>query len=469
MEEQSGRKHFRERMESMVREIRDEIVTGKLKDGQFLPSEKAYAKAYKLSNKSVRQGLDILVSERLVEKIPRVGNKIVRRAAEVQTALRFGYYPSLLEQAALETLIEQFHNRHPNIQVQLVPLPSAHTSQALKPLLADGGIDLLTMSASGFADFAENGDLEELETLEPEPHIYRFLTEAMSHDGRLKMQPFIFSPLILCYNRSHFRKKDVPEPDSGWRWDDLFEYAALLNEEKERVGFYFHFPSYNRWPVFLLQSGVTFRRDEEGSMKLGGTSLLDGLRLCQRLIASQNNFPLLLSEQEADAEKLFFAGKVSMIMTTYFSLHAYRQQPSVKYDIAPLPYGNENRTLLLAIGLAVGRRSERKESARLLLDFLVSYRSQLTIRQNTLSIPSLKPAAEWSGTESMYRPSRFHLYREIIPTFALHSSLKLSIEELQMFQREARLYWSGLETEAVLLERLERVLSRSGSVAGDGQ
>jgi multiple sugar transport system substrate-binding protein len=69
----------------------------------------------------------------------------------------------------------------------------------------------------------------------------------------------------------------------------------------------------------------------------------------------------------------------------------------------------------------------------------------------------------------MYRPSRFHLYREIIPTFALHSSLKLSIEELQMFQREARLYWSGLETEDVLLERLERVLSRTGSGAGDGK
>jgi hypothetical protein len=47
--------------------------------------------------------------------------------------------------------------------------------------------------------------------------------------------------------------------------------------------------------------------------------------------------------------------------------------------------------------------------------------------------------------------------------------LKLSIEELQMFQREARLYWSGLETEDVLLERLERVLSRTGSIAGDGK
>lgn len=460
MEEQSGRKHFRERMENMVQAIRDEIKTGKLKDGDFLPSEKAYAKAYKLSNKSVRQGLDILVSERLVEKIPRVGNKIVIRASEAHTTLRFGYYPSVLEQAALETLIEQFHKRHPSIKVQLVQLPSSHTSQALKPLLADGAIDLLTMSASGFADFAENGDLEELETLEPEPHIYRFLTEAMSSNGQLKVQPFIFSPLILCYNRSHFRKMDVPEPDSGWSWDDLFEYSSKLNEENERIGFYFHFPSYNRWPVFLLQSGMTFRRSEDGSMKLEGTSLLDGLRLCQRLIATQNRFPLLLSEREADAEKLFFAGKVSMIMTTYFSLHAYRNNPQVKYDIAPLPYGKENRTLLLAIGLAVGRSSERKDSARLLLDFLVSYRSQLTIRQNTLSIPSLKPAAEWAGNESMYRPSRFHMYREIIPTFALHRSLNLSIEELQLFQREARLYWSGLETVDALVERLERMLSR---------
>lgn len=463
MEEQSGRKHFRERMESMVRTIRDEIRTGKLKDGDFLPSEKAYAKAYRLSNKSVRQGLDILVSERLVEKIPRVGNKIVRGADEARTTLKLGYYTSLLEQAALETLIEQFHERHPGIRVELVPLPSSHTVQALKPLLRDGAVDLLTISAPGFADFVENGEAEEeFETLALEPHVYKFLTKTMSCNGELKAQPFLFSPLILCYNRAHLRKMDVPEPDSGWSWDDLFEYSSKLNADNERIGFYFHFPSYNRWPVFLLQSGMAFHRDEEGRIDLGGDKLQGALRICQQLIARQNRFPLLLSEQEADAEKLFFAGKVSMIMTTYFSLNAYRHQTQVKYDIAPLPYGGENRTLLLAIGLAVSRRSERKDSAKLLLDFLMSYRSQLMIRQSTLSIPSLKPAAEWAGVEKMYRPSRFHLYREIIPTFAVHSTLKLSIEELQLFQREARLYWSGLETEEALLERLGRMLSRAG-------
>ncbi|RKN85556.1 extracellular solute-binding protein [Paenibacillus ginsengarvi] len=461
MEEKSGRKYFRERMDSMVRTIREEIRTGKLKDGDFLPSEKTYAKSYDLSNKSVRQGLDILVAERLVEKIPRVGNKVVRPSSEARTTVRLGYYTSLLEQAALEPLLEQFQERHPDIRVELVPLPSSHTAQALRPLLCDGHIDLLTLSAPGFADLAENGGTEELETLTPDPQVYKFLTETMSDNGELKAQPFVFSPLILCYNRAHLRKMDVPEPDSGWSWDDLFEYSSRLNVDNERIGFYFHFPSYNRWPVFLLQSGMTFRRDEEGRIGLEGDGLRNVLRICQRLIARQSGFPLLLSEREADAEKLFFAGKVSMIMTTYYSLNAYRQQTNVKYDIAPLPFGSENRTLLLAIGLAVNRMSERKDSAKLLLDFLMSYRSQLAIRQATLSIPSLKPAAEWTGYEKMYRPSRFHLYREIIPTFAPHSRLKLSIEELQLFQREARLYWSGLETEEALLERLGSMLSRT--------
>lgn len=458
MEKQSGRKYFREKLDRMVREIRNDIVTGKLKDGEFLPSEKTFAEAYHLSNKTVRQGLEILVSEGLIEKIPRVGNKVIRKSAEIGTTIRFGYYSSLLEQAELQTLVEQFQERHPNIKVELVELPSPNNMSALRQVLARGEVDLLTLNATGLGHFVEKGGLEEFETLEPDPRIYRFLTKAMSHDGQLKMQPFIFSPLILCYNRSHFRKKDVPEPDSSWSWDDLFEYAERLNEENERIGFYFHFPSINRWPVFLLQSGATFRRGGEGKRKLRDTLLLDGLRLCQRLVASQNNFPLLLSEQEADAEKLFFTGKVSMIMTTYFSLNTYRHQPTVKYDIAPLPYVNQNKTLLLTIGLAVSSRSKQKEGAKLLMDFLLSYRSQLTIRQNTLSIPSVKLAAEWSGREKMYRPSRFHLYREIIPTFVLNSSLELSVEELHLIQREARLYWSGLETEDALLDRLERAL-----------
>lgn len=460
----SDRKSFRDKLDRLIRTIREEIVTGRLKAGDFLPSEKAYAKHFGLSNISVRRGLDILVSERLIEKIPRVGNKVIYSAGNDEAVIRFGYYVSLKEQAVLPFLIEQFQQRHPRIKVELVPMPQAHTFAAIKPLLdSEKSLDLFTITAPGLTDFVDKDGIEHLETMTPEPHIYRFLNGAMSSNGELKAQPFVFSPLVLCYNKDHFRSMNMLEPDSSWSWSDLFENASKFTAQNERIGFYFHFPSINRWPVFLLQSGMNFRRDPDGTLKLRSTPLADSLRICQELIRAQNQFPLLLSESEADAEKLFFTGKVSMIMTTYFSLSSYPDRSQVKFDLTPLPYVNDNKTLLLVIGLAIHAKSKSKQAAKLLLDFLTSYSSQLAIRQNTLTIPSLKTAAEWAGKEMMYRPPRFYLYREIVPTFSLHSAMHLSRDDFYIFQREARLYWSGLETMDSLLERLEKLLHKPSS------
>lgn len=459
--EKPSRRTFQARLEGMVDAIRNDIMNGVLREGDFLPSEKAYAKQYRVSNKSVRQGLEVLVAERLIEKIPRVGNKVARYARDDTVVLRFGCHVSLFQEAAMKTLIAEFHKTHPGIRIELTSASSMLNSYGrVKSLMDEEMLDVFTINYNGYDDFRLNGGLDGLDTFEPNPHIYPFLTEALTHEGQLKVQPFLFSPLILCYNKDHFREKGVLEPDSGWRWNVLFEQASKLTVENERLGFYFHFPSSNRWPVFLLQSGIRFERDEEGDFSINGEQLTESLKACRELIYLQNRFPLFLSEKDGDAEELFFNENVSMIMTTYFGLNHHERHREFEYDVAPLPYLNDPKTLLLLIGVAINAKSKVKESARLFVEFLVSYRAQLLIRQRTLSIPSLKPAAEWVGKESVYRPSRFHMYRDIIPTFRTFGALNMSIKELDLFYREAKLYWSGLGTEEAAIQRLEKLLSK---------
>lgn len=456
----NGRKTSQARLEQMIDTIRREIRNGTYREGICLPSEKAYAKEYHISNKTVRQGLEALVAERLIEKIPRVGNKVARLSRTDTVVLKFGCHTSLFQQAQMKTLLAEFHKRHPGIRIEVSEFPPGlQTYQEVKTKSEQEDIDVFTMNYNSMDDFRRNGALDELETLEPNPAVYPFLTESVTFGGKLKMQPFVFSPLILCYNKDHFREKDVMEPDSSWRWNVLIEQASKLAAENERLGFYFHFPSNNRWPVFLLQSGISFERDSSGRIA-SSEQLADGLRACRELIYSQNRFPLFLSEKDGDAEELFFREKVSMIMTTYLALNHHERRSEFEYDIAPLPYlKNDPKSLLLVIGLSIRADSAMKESARTFVDFLVSYEAQLLIRQKTLSIPSLKPAAEWSGKESIYRPSRFSMYRDIIPTFRSFTAMNMSSSELRGFYREAKLFWSGLETEEAAVKRLEQLLS----------
>jgi multiple sugar transport system substrate-binding protein len=185
--------------------------------------------------------------------------------------------------------------------------------------------------------------------------------------------------------------------------------------------------------------------------------MMEGIRYYKDLIAER--MTTLLSRQDTNfrAEDLFAQGKVSMIITTYLSLNHFRKS-KIHYEVAQLPHLTIPATHLIAIGLAVNKQSPHLEAARLLVNFLACYKAQVMIRQNTLSLPSLKTAAEWTGKESGYRPSRFTMYREIIPTFRYNRELGLTESEWRTFFGEAFMYWSGLETEESFCTRLEGLL-----------
>jgi multiple sugar transport system substrate-binding protein len=467
--DKSDYKTFQARFDILVDTIRSEIRSGVYREGDFLPSEKAYAKEYRISNKTVRQGLEVLVAEGLIEKIARVGNKVTWSKREETAVLRFGCHSSLFSEALIHTLIAEFHKQHPEIRVEVFQFTSGfYNYERLHAMISEKSLDVFTMNYNTLDDFRLYGAMDELETLEPNKEIYPFLTETAMVNGQLKVQPFVFSPLILCYNKDHFREKGLMEPDSSWRWSVLSEHASQLAVENERLGFYFHFPSTNRWPVFLLQSGIDFKRDASGKIVVNPQQLAESLQACRELIYLQNHFPLFLSERDGDAEELFFSEKVSMIMTSYFALNHHERKTNFEYDVAPLPYLNNPKTMLLLIGLSLNPKSEHKETAKLFMDFLVSPRAQMMLRQRSLSIPSLKPAAEWSGKETMYRPSRFSMYRDIIPTFQPYTDLNMTAAELNRFYREAKLYWSGIETEEVAVMRLEQVLNgREAQTSGN--
>ena len=68
MNDKPSRRTFRQRLDTLVNTLRDQIITGQFEPGSFLPSEEQLVEQFELSNKSVRKGLDVL-EHRLVESI----------------------------------------------------------------------------------------------------------------------------------------------------------------------------------------------------------------------------------------------------------------------------------------------------------------------------------------------------------------------------------------------------------------
>lgn len=443
MTDRPRRSTFRKRYEEMMITLRNEIITGIWEEGSYLPSEFDIAERFELSKNSVRKGLDLLVSEGFIEKIPRIGNRIQKSPMGV--TIKFGYYQSLLDEADLKSLIDEFHKQHPLIRINMIPMPLNHTHPTMRDYVESEDIDVMSINNQNFELFVNpDAPPDLLEPMQQPEGIYPILTEPFMRDGTLYVQPFLFSPVILCYNKQHFAEKHVPEPDSSWTWDTIKKVAKQLSNGSDHYGFFFHFLSDNRWPIFLLQNNVRFNRgnDTTKQLELDESALQESLQVSMDLL--EQVFPPFISENDDDAEMLFCQQKVSMILTSYFCLNMIKDV-DFAYDISPLPYLGTPKTLLIVIGLAVNKHSKNKQAAQTFINFMMSYETQLKIRQNTLSIPSLKSAAEWDGQGGIKQPSRYFVYRETFPSFGYHTALNVTYSELGDIRQRIKLYLSKME------------------------
>lgn len=442
MKDKQKRTTFRQRYDDMMFTLRNEIITDIWKEGSYLPSELEIADRFQMSKNSVRKGLDLLAAEGFIEKIPRVGNCVLKPPTGV--TLKFGYYPSLIPEANLNGLIDEFHKQHPLIRISMVPMPHGRTHPTMRDYMESDDIDVMSINNHNFELFMnEDGPQQLLEPLKIDEGIYPVLTDPFTYEGQVYVHPFVFSPVILCYNKQHFAEQNVPEPDSSWTWDTIKKVSDQLSTGHDRYGFFFHFLSDNRWPIFFLQNNVVFNQGKqtEGKMELNETALKESLQLLKEM--NEEVFPPFLSENDQDAEMLFREQKVSMILTSYFFLNLIKDV-DFPFDISPLPYMKNPKTLLIVIGLAINKNSRQKQAAQMFIDFMTSYDAQLMLRQNSLSIPSLKSAAEWEEPGGIKQPSRYFVYRETFPTFSFHSELNVKYAELSEIRQQMKLYFSNM-------------------------
>lgn len=459
MRRRPTKEQFHQQLDQLVSTLRSEIVEGNYVPGDYLPPEKSLAARFGMSNNSIRAGLELLVQQGWIEKVSRVGNRVAATRPPVKLKLvSSNEMPS--RNLGIHLLLEEFHRQYPWITVELAPFTANPDKESQKWEPISG--DLVLLENSQFQYLTEARGFDLLEELTEKPDLYPQATKLFRAQGRLYMQPLIFSPIVLCYNREHFRECGMLEPDGSWTWDDLIRNAEKLSDGKGRYGFCFHVLSINRWPVFLLQSGERFEWDGANLRNLRGTKLLESMMICKRILHNRQAFPLYLSENHDEIDRMFLEGRVSMTLSSYMAMNGWKQA-EFEYDISPVPHMEELRTLVISLGIGVSRQSLHKEEALLLVDFLTSEYAQDFIRRMTLSIPSLGTLPAHADDAKVYRPSRYMMYREVMSSLRTHSDLNIPHQLFGRLESELKAYWAGLLNEDELCDRLSKGLSIDGT------
>lgn len=450
------KEQFNRQLEQIAGALRDDIANGRYAPGDYLPTERALMERFRMSNNAVRTALEQLVREGWIEKEPRVGNKVAAGKPHVKLTIVLSDYTQ--RNLELSGLLDDFQRQYSWIRVE--------------PRIKRGGppdvdgkqeeqADLVLMDDFQFQRLVEDEGVASLEPLAVRKDIYPQLNGLFQQEGRQYLCPVFFSPVVLCYNKAHFRELGLNEPDGSWDWERLVECAEQLSDGKGRYGFNFFVQSMNRWPLFLLQSGEPFEWDDAGRLKdIRGTALLQSMKVCKRIIHNRKAFPLFLSEDDGDIMRMFEEGKLSMVLTSYMGLNLWKDA-KLDYDIAPVPFIHEPRTLVICCGVGISANSRHKEEAMLLADYLASDRAREHIYRNTLSVPSTQPLPARSANERINRPERYGLFREMMFSYRSHKDLNIPIADFAKLSAQLKAYWAEMIDEDELCDRLRDVLSAS--------
>lgn len=453
-----------------MHELKEEIISGKIKPGEFILPENTLSKVYELSRVSIRKALAELVEEGLIEKIPGKGNRVTIPNDTQKQTITLGWFSNSYEIEIIRKIIKRFEQLNPFTKVNLQILPnSQYIYNLTQSIKHDNGPDVFIVSDYHFRELMESNSLDMLDPFLPE-HIdaekdsYKQVFDMFTYNQAVPVTPFVFSPVMICYNRRMFEEAGIQKDFKMENWDDLLELSTRTTKGMEsdsminEYGFCFS-SSTNRWPVFLLQNKGTFMAEDRSKSVMDRKENIEALNYCGDLMYKHQVSPIFSHGSNELAENLFMREGAAMILTTYYFMNEFRDHKII-WDVIPPPQNDTPGTLLLGGALGISANSKIKEAAQALVSFMVSTEAQTLLKQNGCTIPMLRIVAEDNNLlQPGVHPEQYNAFKEVMGSSKTIRDLHLTIEEFELIEREMQFFWANMEKAEDTCKRIEELLN----------
>lgn len=466
---------FESRYNKFIHEVKQEIITGKIKPGEFILPENTLSKEYELSRVSIRKALAELVEEGLIEKIAGKGNRVTLPSETRKQTITLGWFSNSYEIETIRQIISRFEELNPYIKVNLEVLPNNQYVYNLSQAFKHGnGPDVFIVSDYHFRQLMDSNRLDLLEPylpahLDSEKDSYHQIFDMFTTKGKIHLTPFVFSPVMICYNKDIFKKAGITEEFLIKDWEDLLHISQqATNEVSEdnlinEYGFCFS-SSTNRWPVFLLQNNGRFIGSDGSQPVMNSRENIEALEFCVDLMYKHQVSPIFSHGSNDLAENLFMREGAAMILTTYYFMNEFRDH-KIQWDVIPPPKNKKSATLLLGGALGVNVDSAMKESAHALIDFMVGEEAQKLIKKNGCTIPMLRTVAEDNSLlQTEIHPEHYNAFIETMPNAVTIKDLNLTVEEFELVEREMQFLWANMEKSQDTCQRIQNLLEGKNSL-----
>jgi len=274
------------------------------------------------------------------------------------------------------------------------------------------------------------------------------LMQGFTKDGQTYLLPNNWNTMLVYYNPGMFAKAGISRPaDNSWTWQDFLSIAQKLTTGSGASKVYgFAIPTYTfgYMPWFYTNNASTASADLT-TPTLDSPGAVESIQFLADLVFKYHVAP---NPTGGNPTQLFQAGKAAMTASPANLAATLAADPSLKYDVLPMPSNKSNTNVFGAAGFAIYKGSKNQDLSWELLKALASQETQAAWAKSGTSNPTTL-TAENSADFKANKPHPALFYNQIdhakptaAPTF--YATLDTA------FQRAMSSVWGGASAASAL-------------------
>jgi multiple sugar transport system substrate-binding protein len=331
------------------------------------------------------------------------------------------------DKAAYERVIAAFGRKVPTVAIDLIHVPAqdAFRRRLASDFVAGSPPDVMLMNYGRYGGLARRGQLASLEDYVARSKLIRksdFYPEALAPfvwEDKVMCLPQNVSSLAIYYNKKLFDTAGISYPTADWSWDDFLRAAKALTRDKgDQFGLGTQ-ASMARVAPFIWQNGgqLVDRPQFPTRLTIMTEQGIEAVQWFVDLGVKHKVMPDPVAEKAENSESRFQSGRLGMYLNSRARVPAFRRITGFEWDVAPLPHGRQQATILHSDGFCMAERTRNKAAAWAFIEFAMSEEGQTILAGTGRTVPSLKAVAASSAflnPSALPRSSRVFL--DVIPT-----------------------------------------------------
>lgn len=345
---------------------------------------------------------------------------------------------------ALEANISDFNKIYPNITVKIDITPWAQYWTKLQTQASGDTLpDVFWMNGPNFQLYAANDQLEPMTKLiddgQVDPANYPdALNVLYSYDDVQYGMPKDFDTVALWYNKAILAEAGVETPDDSWTWDDFHTAAKTVSDTLADQGIYGVATGltggqegyYNT----ILQAGGSIISDDGKTSGYDDPKTIAGLQFWADLIADGSS-PSLQQLSDTPHNAWFTSSKTAFFWSGTWSVAELAAASNTDdLDVAPLPRGEKQATVIHGLANVVSATSAHKAAAQAFQTYLGSKEAQALQAEMGAANPA------FNGTQQAFIDSVPHFNLQVFLDEAANYSYPYPISK-------DTAAWSTIENE----------------------